>query len=594
MGWHVSFKSLDNKSCSISIDGGGTVLTGAATPVTFEEDNSDDLLEVIRPKTGYVNFIEETYGELDSVYPATNRQRKVNIYHDGKRVFFGYLQAQNYANDYAPAPRRVSIPIASPLGMIANTSISAKNLAGNTTLGTVMKEICTELGYTYVVVPTTLLTGGVNPMHVKVNNRILSPYNENYGYGTEDVFSPMGYNEFLIGFCNLYGLIARDIIHEQNNTGYPTLAFTRFNYSGSYQLMEVSSLDDTSETGTTITSQTLSFTTNFTVSDDDGQESMILPIGRLDIQHDDYVDEVEMDLNHSTLNGEGSMNNIGKVMYFTPISVANGNDFYSAMWSSDTTLYTTAPTSNMVRVAGDGEREVIEVRTKYVEGVVLNDPLFSYTFGIIPRTRFTLVFKTLNHTFIYRVMVQSGDKYLEKSSSQYNITYRWVNSQTLINSVWDTDGECRFDDIPATTEPITITFFCATAAAYYNDPFTELRLEVKKLPFTKYHDQRVSPLKTIKQGGSKETASIDMVFHDYIDSPGRIVGGSLAAQNDYAYLFESLKVLEVRAKRTAANTYDEMTLKTSTFTINGTSGWRLICFGMDVWNDEYILMFMNN
>jgi hypothetical protein len=107
-----------------------------------------------------------------------------------------------------------------------------------------------------------------------------------------------------------------------------------------------------------------------------------------------------------------------------------------------------------------------------------------------------------------------------------------------------------------------------------------------------YHDKRVNPLRTIKQGGSKETANISMTFHDYIDTPGRIVGGSLVAQNDYAYMFQSLRVLDVRAKRTQNNSWDEITMKTGLFTINGVPGWKLICFGMDVWNDEYILKFM--
>ena len=598
MGWYLGFRSLDNKACGVSIDGGGTTLTGAAEPVTFEEDSSDDLLEVIRPKTGYLNLVETSYGELDSIFPATNTERSIRVYRNNELLFFGFIQAQNYANDYAPAPRHVSLPISSPLGVIANTFINPRNSAGNTTLGAVMKEICTALGYTYIVVPTSLLTGDANPMHVSVNNRVLSPYNDNYGFGAEDLFSPMSYEDFLTAFCNLYGVIARDTIHADNGVGYPTLAFTRFDYNGTYRLMAVSSLDDTSETGTSITARVLSFTTNFNISDKDGQTSMILPLGELDIEHDDYVDEVEMNLKHSTFGSspgsrEGSMNNVGKVMYFMPLSIAAGNEFYSAMWSSDTALYTTAPTSNMVRVAGDGSQEYIEVRTKYTEGVVLADPLFTYTFGTIPRTRFSLAFKTFRHAFIYRVRVQSGGKYLEKSGSQYLITYRWVDSPTIIDGVTaNTDGEYRFDDIPATDSPIVITWFCATAIAYYNDPFTDIWLETKTEPFVEYHDKRVSPLRTNKQEGSAESASISMTFHDYIDTPGRIIGGSLVAQNDYAYIFRSLRVLEVRAKRTVTNTWDEMTMKTGQFTINGVSGWRLICFGMDVWNDEYILKFM--
>ena len=128
---------------------------------------------------------------------------------------------------------------------------------------------------------------------------------------------------------------------------------------------------------------------------------------------------------------------------------------------------------------------------------------------------------------------------------------------------------------------------------YWGDPITSLKLTVKKNPLLTYYGLNPKPVRTIKEEGSRETASISLLFHDYIDNPGRIVGGSVIAQNNYAYLFTSLSVLNVRVKRASLN-YDQTALYKNSFTIDGTSGWKLVSFGCDVWNDDFILKFMKS
>ena len=83
-----------------------------------------------------------------------------------------------------------------------------------------------------------------------------------------------------------------------------------------------------------------------------------------------------------------------------------------------------------------------------------------------------------------------------------------------------------------------------------------------------------------------------MLFNDYIDNAGRIVGGHLAEEEDYGYLFRSIRKMRVNVKSnsttfSAANIYKD---KLSVYSYG--SGWRILSLGMDLWNDEYNLMML--
>lgn len=598
MGWQTSFKSLADYTCHIYIDQGGTAITAADEPVKWEEDNTTDLLQVVRTKTGYLNLVETTTGELASIYPSLNGQRKVEIYRGSTLLFFGYMQAQNFDNDFAPAPYVVSLPITSPLGVFGEYNINSIpdiTTTPTVTLGTIMKQICSQFSYNYVIIPKYLLDGGTNPMHVAVNSRVVSPFNDNYGFGEEDVFSPITYLDFIEGFCNLYGLIAHDEVYI-NNYNYRALVFTKFDYSGDYLLMSVSTLNDTSVTGTTLYSQSIDFDTFFDIADDNGRLSATMPIGRLDIDHGDYLEEIAMNLKLATLGNypsgrEGSLINIGKVLYFIPLSRAEGGELASSLLNTtDTAFYDNySYQGNMVRVAGDGSREVIDLSFQHGIDPISDSPLLVYTFGLSPRTDFSLVMRTVNHENYYRFQIQSGSNFIHQSGS----TYYWDSSQTILDRVGpNDDGYYVIDRLPATALPITVRVYQAEYnMTYWGDPITELKLSVKESPLAAYYQTRVNPVRTIKQGGSRRSDSIKLLFNDYINNPGRIIGGSLVSQNSYAYMFTSLRVLCIKAKRKAINTYDEATMMMANFSIGGAT-WRMVACGLDVWNDNLILIFM--
>ena len=91
--YRLQFKSLNNVGCLVNVyvegatssadtaktganvpfnvETGVTALIGTADPFTFEEDDSDNLLDFVRTKTGYISVIEQNVGDLDDMMPTS-------------------------------------------------------------------------------------------------------------------------------------------------------------------------------------------------------------------------------------------------------------------------------------------------------------------------------------------------------------------------------------------------------------------------------------------------------------------------------------------------------------------------------------------
>ena len=113
--WQIKFKSQKGYDCEVNIylegfTGTPSQLTGGDIPVYFEEDDTDNLLKAVRIKTGYISFIEETYGHWSAVFPSTNLDRYVEVLYNSQTVFRGFLQAQTFENNWESGPREIQIP----------------------------------------------------------------------------------------------------------------------------------------------------------------------------------------------------------------------------------------------------------------------------------------------------------------------------------------------------------------------------------------------------------------------------------------------------------------------------------------------------
>lgn len=709
--WCIEFVSQKGNPCRVDIydnnwpAGASAIgLIGAADPFSFEEDDTDNLVnDVLRFRTGYINVIEESFGALNDLHPDHSTDLFVSVSYDDVAVFNGFLQAQSFSNPYSPGPNVVSIPIVSPLGVAGERTLlpritsggytGMKELSINTgdlqnylaadgtwatattsdvgrfveitpgsrlfvttevlgrvalvkttsniggaradfatgcgvvsvsggsqtileapsdahyiyvamklnssspgttitempsgavvgveTIGSVMKEICTALGITAIIIPKALLQDNVNPMHVYVSKRVLSPYNPDFNFGENDLFTPISYEKFLEGICNLYGLIAHDTV---DSNGDSVLTFAKVGYTGKWLKMAVSTLDDTSVAGTEINQPSTTFFNGYDVASADGQLTYVRPKGRLDIDYGDKIDKVDAALDIFQVLASGTA-----IQGFHAIPLSDGGEFLSqylvdtANWNSEY-----SPTEgDVVGLYGDGEEKIgIKYRSPRISPPSFT-PLFEYIFSEWPRTKFDLLMKTQGGLFSYRVQIESGGKYASDTS-----TRTWVDTPTFLSFLNNSSNEYIIQDIPPTNYPVIVRVFPnpsqSSVLDIAQDPVLRLALTVREAsPMNKYFINLESTIRTIKHSGEDESMDISCLFHDYYDNLGRIIGGSLLEQDEYSYLFSTMKVLKLRMKRKSALTLDMSRMYLQDITIDNVSGWRVLSVGFDPWNDNF-------
>ena len=608
--YRLQFKSLNGTGCLVNVyvdgasssadtsktgadvpfavENGVTALTGSANPLVFGETDSDNLLEVIRQKTGYLSVIEETAGELDDLHPTTSTDRYVEVFYGGQLVFFGYLQEQSFDTAMENGVREVSIPITSPIGVINGLYFDPIKSAGTTTIGDLLSEIFAALGYTWYILPKNILQSNADPASLKIGNRIISPYNESYNYGANDMFLPISYLDVIKGICNLFGCITHDGVY----LGSKAIFFTRFDYSGDYKAYDVwGETDEHTPTQVALLS-------NYSMADDDAKISTILPLDELDIENGEYIDNVEMNLDLATSLGEGRVYGSGKVAFLQPVSVADGGGFSSNLWSNSTALYTNqASQGNMVRVFGTGSQAMIDLSFRQPQVIEDNTVLWQYTFSEWPREKFLIKMTTRDHTYSYRCKVMCDGKYLSKAS--ITGTLSWVSSETYIDLTADDDGnymigeaDSLFEQIPAVTAPVTFQLIPrGYGPSYWNDPITGLHLISAANSLAKYMGIRTEPTRTIRQQARANTDTISMLISDYVDTPNRIIGGHLSAQLDYAYMFRPVKKINITLKNQNSTRDDDEYMDTFSITGYG-SGWRQVGVDFDLRNDNYKFTLM--
>lgn len=297
----MTFRSFKNRECVVEIyddnwSGGVTALIPAATPITIDEDDDEDLLNVIRAKTGYISVIEENYGDLADLYPTTNKSHYVRVVYGGSQVFIGYMQPQAFDQPVSPGPTELSFPIMSGLAMLDDFRFNAINPPTHVTLGELLYEAIQEmeLPYSRVIFPR-LDNSSYCLLSKQINSLVVSPFNSDYspvaGVDT-DLFSPLTYRELLEGICNAFGLI----LYDEGND----LIFRRVDHGGTYVVVSVIYLPNIGYNWDEISSvhgdTALPLSSYFDWCDDEGNISLARPYQRIVREQDgNYTENVEFD-----------------------------------------------------------------------------------------------------------------------------------------------------------------------------------------------------------------------------------------------------------------------------------------------------------
>lgn len=284
--WTTTFKSILGHTCVVNIykEGytGSTVDTLTPAPHCFEwqESESHDLMnDVIRYRTGYIR-VKETYdGELDDVYPTDYFSRYVEFYYDSVLVFTGYLQVQEFSNDWVAYPRQVDFAVISPLGLSGKKSVSVVYPPTSITLGSMVDQVLSGLNaaYTKVYVPYQYYN-----LDSTVFSLVFSPWNKDYHHSdvsgiVDELLSPVSYQYVIEAICKAWGWVVHDTPDG--------IVFTSFDYTGRYYYYNVGNVGGSLYQSSIPTALT-ALTDYMTLADDNATESLIRPMTAISMDYD--------------------------------------------------------------------------------------------------------------------------------------------------------------------------------------------------------------------------------------------------------------------------------------------------------------------
>lgn len=327
--WTIPFKSLNETSCRIDIyvegyEGNVIELSpnnpnapgyAAADPIFYEEKKSDNLLDVVRSKTGYINLIQTSANSLIDLFPRRSIDHYIEFYYGSTLDFVGFIQAQAFELEFTEYKDTVRLPIASPLGVLDGLQFPVVPNASRRTLGSILKSIIDlindeEYLYTSVVFPT--LACSLDSM---VNTMIISKYYDGYDPADSNsrLFSPLTCKVVMEGICNAFGWIVHDLPNR--------MCFAMYDFTGKYHTCQVENLPTMSgeaEITTVDGSTILQLTSYFSSAGTGHKMSRVLPVYKLEWNYESAkINKSNLDNIHYYINGY-SIGNQGLVISYVP------------------------------------------------------------------------------------------------------------------------------------------------------------------------------------------------------------------------------------------------------------------------------------
>ena len=563
---------------NLSKDVSGSPGCPAIHPVTIDEELDSDMFNVLRMKTGYLNFIELTPGGLKDLYAKTNTQFMVSISLNSNLIFVGYIQAQVFQAEYLNGFNKVKIPIMSLMKAYMDEPIDASDVDsyGFTSIGELIEYNFSK--YQYIVMPELPTEdedgNDINPLSIEVMNRKVAPYNDDYNYGVQEggetpaLFVPITKGQFLEGVCRLYGLIAHDVAD--------TLLLTKAEWQGDYIRMEVGELSNPDSTKTVIGSSTdvIDFYDTFNLASDKQKEGAENSLSKLEIEFDRTEEKQEISLEQSTYTGNYVTTSAG------PMAVLElKNDEVTSSYL--TTSSATYPSQNFTRIVGNGDEYIQSM------GVQTANPMFSANFDTPRFLRFNILRIKINKDFIrpVKISVSSGGMY-------YNFGDEgdvWIDSPSYKELTFNSEGESVIRPMGTNGKTLTVDFFVVDQTGVAWEIFVEnISLEFLKdeSVTAKYVTPKTNGRKTkVGDTGGTDTDTIESIF--LMAHSGVIPGLS------YPYIAQSQRVLKLETfTDTPIDELEQLIDRTEIDNENGY--WRTMAIQRDLSEDEYTLMLMHS
>ena len=579
--WRTTFMSVNNRlyTANIKVNGyTGSVITLTADtdPLTLEENDDTDLLNVIRYTTGYINILADDSIDVADIFPTTSiTERYVEILEGSTVIFRGYVQAQefsrigNYATTGNP-PQSVSIPIISPLGLIDDLEFEKVTSPTDFTLWELLKICLYKMGgnpggvaatpYTYVYFPQ-VVSGSALLKELKLPSLVISPYSDKNTHDSsttvDDCFEVEPISYFIEGLCRCFGCMVHD--------APDALVFTKFDYTGSsvrYDLLD----------STTNVAQPGNLTLAPSIVFDGGIEiAQIAPLRKLTCQYDgDRDTNLDMNFQHCR-RVRGNDNAYQRYLVVNrPLLTSEISAPYlqnNCSINSQNGVPTVRGTYLIAYGEGDNMREmaVINYETDDTSGHnwAANDMLLKTMFLGYFGTDMTLTVKfewgvNMNlecpiavayiDRFIY-MTIKNGSKYLNDSN-------QWVSTQFKrmigVRELESSKGVLTMS-IPSTgmeTIPIEVTFYehdMREFEAMTCLAITELTLKGEAAdPATEYMKEGSNPKEYVLKGNGIDEQDISVAFACYGQKNSHMLFPSVGfSRPQYPYIFRKRQQVKV-------------------------------------------------
>ena len=629
--WLMNFASKDGVQYRLAIfadgyTGGTTQLTPATDPFYVEEDYDEDLLQVVRAKTGYIRFIRYDDTDVDDLIPTTVTDRYIELYRGNLPIFKGYLQPQsyektvNYADSGNPG-EEMEIAFTSPLGIINDLEFDKETTPQTFTLAAVLNKALGKMGgsegspYQYVYFPRASNSDRML-FTTTISSLLISPLSEDNVHGKaltlSDCFDQQTVGYFIEGLAHAYGCI----VHEVANA----LVFSRFDFKDQFQKYERYTVG-TSSCITIDNPGEVALSPRYLIAVDNVASTM-RPLRKLEINYEgDFNVEYNMSFQHcQRRTGNDAYQNYGlatnipvltsevNVPYVREscrVSATNGRPIYTGGYLI---AYGNGSLSEMALFCFNSE----QTGHTYNNGDVLLECGF---FGYIGKTaKLSIEVKwgenmklecpdvtgvTTHRTPAAYVRVEANGKYLSSDGT-------WVASVTnaaRINLLTlKQNGDQLFTlDVPSygITEqvfPLKVSIVQSTLGLYHTNylvAFSDVSLSYSATSnVTDYVYEGTNRNPQVLKGAGLEEDSIDVPFSPYVLNSHSLypqIGYNIP---DYKYMFKPQRIIRITIPGDMP-TDPEYLLYLQKTMFKGTP-YRITAISYDPWNDERTLTMHNS
>lgn len=664
--WRLQFKSLNGTGCLVNIyeegytgssadttktgadvpfdvESGVTELMGADSPFSYDEDEENTLLQIIRYKTGFLRVREATFGALASLAPSSITAHYVEAFYGSERVFTGYMQCAEYSNNWCAAPRVLEFPITSPLGLLSSFNFNAPSEPSMTTIGALMKEVIDGLSanYTKVIYPGT----SYDPWNCLIHSTVVVPFNNDFDFMStaNDLYKPHDYRFFVEGLAACRGCV----VHETPDA----IIFAKYDQplttqGNDFSSMPVANLTNPTSGRTDVNQVATSFSAIFANADNQATVTVVRPLKNLtlNIEGEGALGS-KMGVDHCIVHHEAQTMTGAKAVSLESVSTeAAGYQMGIAQFNGsgelqDYGLFAVAYASYDPNTAKSFTFEnfwVTKLSSSWPDNLCLMSWKFygltqfhAGTTNVLLKMKLSLgtSMKNLKKTgwgrdVQFLLTIKVGDYYVALGNPDYYYEQMIPNPVTFYQatgSIGSNKSLDNYSDIegiiftPAlrgegSTEinynpVIEIGLWKSPATGLANGyyiRYDEVSLQDPNAEWEEYRYKNY-PSNYVIKGNDKgiESDEVTVEINDFgyyrnnrsfANANGQIV----KMIGTYAYMFQPQKWLRQRCKKVRALASNKNEYVTLYSAFNDGERWRLLAHGFDLWNDNHTVTFVQS